>query len=389
MKKRSFTRLCSSISAILLFFVLFLSATLPVSAEEQDMEKALPDEYSQLLESLPEDMTDRLPDGIFSDDLDQVGESVAQMSDFSYLLRTVLSLVGLRLQDCAEILASICGLLILSALLRAFRASLRPNGSGRAFSFCSTLIILLALLRVGYQNITAVTDYFTRLNGITAASIPLMGALYAMGGNLSAAVASSSGLSVFLTVMEEIVGSSIMPFCGICLAFTAIGALEPSLRVGTLLATLKKNYTTVISFLMMLLLAMLSTQTTLGARSDNLAMRSAKFAAGNLIPVLGGSVSELLRTVSASVGYLRGTVGICAVLLLLLTLLPTLVELLLIRLTWQACASLADLLGCDTEKKLLEEFASLNGYLIAAVCICSSVLLLSLSLLIHCASALG
>ena len=65
------------------------------------------------------------------------------------------------------------------------------------------------------------------------------------------------------------------------------------------------------------------------------------------------------------------------------------VELLLIRLTWQISASVAELLGCDSEKKLLEEFASLCGYLLAAVCICSSVVLLALTLLVRCASALG
>jgi stage III sporulation protein AE len=190
-------------------------------------------------------------------------------------------------------------------------------------------------------------------------------------------------------VLQTFVGKSILPFCGVCLAFSAVSALDPSLRTGTLLGTVKKNYTTLLAFLMMLLLAMLSTQTVLAARGDTLAMRSAKFAASNLIPVVGGSVSELLRTVSASVGYLRGTVGICAVLLLLLTLLPTLVELLLLRLSWQIGASAADLLGCDTEKKLLDEIASLNGYLITAVSICSSVLFLSLTLLIHCTDAFG
>ena len=95
--------------------------------------------------------------------------------------------------------------------------------------------------------------------------------------------------------------------------------------------------------------------------------------------MVGGSVSELLRTVSAGVGYLRGTVGICGVLLLLYLLLPTVIRLFMVRLTWQLSASLADMLGCNTEKKLLEESSSLNGFLIAAVSICSSVLLLSLT----------
>ena len=134
---------------------------------------------------------------------------------------------------------------------------------------------------------------------------------------------------------------------------------------------------------------MLAAQTTLAAKADTLAMRSAKFAAGNLIPVVGGSVSELIRTVSAGVGYLRGTVGICGVLLILLSLFPTLVELLLYRLVWQIGASVADMLGCDGERRLLDETASLTGYLIAAVSICSSVLLLAMTVLAHCTSAIG
>ena len=363
--------------------------TVTAFAEERENTEELPPEYSDLLDSIPEDIKDHLPEGIFSDDRDQLGEAVMEMSDFSYLLRTVLELIGARLGDCATLLASVCGLLLLAALFRTVRISLRQDGVGSAFSLCSTLAILAALLTVGYGNFAAVTDYFGRLNAMTSATLPLMGTLYALGGNVTTAVASSAGLSVYLTVLESVVGRSILPFCGVCLALTAMGSIDPALRTGTLLSTLKKNYTTALTFLMMLLLAMLATQTTLGARSDTLAMRSFKFAAGNLIPVVGGSVSELWRTVSAGVGYLRGTVGICAILLLLFTLLPTLVELLLIRLTWQLCASVADLLGCDTEKKLLEEFASLNGYLIAAVSVCSSVLLLALTLLTHCASALG
>ena len=110
---------------------------------------------------------------------------------------------------------------------------------------------------------------------------------------------------------------------------------------------------------------------------------------GNMIPVVGGSVAELLRTVSAGVGYLRSTLGICGILLLLLMLLPTLIELLLYRSMWQIAASAAELLNCDNEKKLLDEIASLNGYLIAAASICSSVLILGFVSLTRCVSAIG
>ena len=362
---------------------------LPVSATTSVTDGSMPDEYNAFLDSIPEDIRPYLPDGLFSTDSESVGEAVREMSDFSYLFGTLLSLIGLRLGDCVKILASVCALLLVSAIFARIRTSFQSEGIGRAFSFCSALVITLSILRYSYTSLESVTEFFSSLNTMTSAILPLMGVLYAIGGNVTVAVATSSGLTVYLTLLEELVGKSILPFCGFCMALALIGALDSSLRMGTLLSTVKKNYTTALAFLMMLLLAMLASQSTLGARSDTLLMRSAKFAAGNLIPVVGGSVSELLKTVSASVGFLRGTVGICGVLLLLLTLLPTLVELLLMRLTWQLAASLADLLGCDAEKKLLDEFASLLGYLLTAVCICSSVLLLTLTLLTHCASAIG
>lgn len=376
---------------LITLFLISLTLILPIHAEEAAGEglEPVPDELQGLLDILPQELLERLPRSIFSEDSTELSSGTQEMADFSYLMQAVLETVGLSIAPCAKMLAMISGILLLSAVCNAIKGSFRANGIGRAFSFLSSLVILITILAKGYQSIHSVTEYFTTLTSITKALIPLMGGLYAMGGNVTAAVASATGLSLFLTVMQEIIAKSILPFCGICMAFALMRALDPALRLGTLSDTLKKNYTTFIAFLMMLLSAMLAAQTTLGAGSDSLAMRSAKFAASTMIPVVGGSVSDLLRTVSTGVGYLRGTVGICAVMLLILTVLPTLIELLLVRLTWQICASLADLLGCDTEKKLLDEMASLNGYLITAVAICASVVILSCSLLIHCTSALA
>lgn len=375
----------------MLLLLPFLPA-FPVSAEEEAADSIgdhVPPEYEDFLAAIPEDIREYLPEELFSADSGTLADGAGKLSDFSYLLETVLRTVGLRLGDCLRLLAQITGLLLLSAVASALRDSMRSESVGRAFSFCSTLAILTALLSGGYTTVRVATNYFSTLGKMTSAAIPLLATLYAMGGNVTAAASGAAGLTVYLTLTEELVGKTVVPFAGVCLAFAAMEAVDSNMRLGTLAATVKKQYTTLLAFLMTLLLAMLGAQTTLGARADTLAMRGAKFAAGNLIPVVGGSVSELLRTVSAGVGYLRGTIGISGVLLLLLVLLPVLAELLLYRLVWQLGASVADLVGCTSEKKLLDEVASLCGYLAAAVSICSSVFILALTLLAHCASAIG
>ncbi len=379
---------------LFLLFCFLLLSILPrgisASAEEStDTADTLPEEYGALLDALPEELRELLPDALFSENTSEVHEAVKEMSSFSYLLQTVLSIMGLHLSECLNLLASVCGLLLLSAVLHALSTAFQSDAIGKAFSLCTSLALLLSLLRFGGLGFREINEYLTRLETLTAATIPLTGALYAMGGNVATAVATTAGLSAYFTLLQGIIGSSILPFCYVCLTLSALNAANEELAFGSLLSTIKKNYTTLLGFLMMLLLAMLSMQSTLGAKSDTLAMRSVKFAAGSFIPVLGGSVSELLRTVGASVGYLRSTVGICVVLLLLLTLLPTLIHLFLLRLTWQLCGSIAHLLKCKTEERLLDEFASLNGYLIAAASICSSVLMLSVTLLAHCAAAMS
>ncbi len=375
-----------------LLFLCLIALPLSVSAEEtetEDFGETVPDEFNDFLQALPEDLREMLPDDLFSAQTDELNTGVAKISDLSFLLNTVLDAVGVYLQDCVGLLASVIGLLLLSAVFSALRNAVKSESVGKAFSLASSLAILLSILAGGYASVEAVTDYINALNSATAAGIPLLGLLYSVGGNVTAAVASTAGLTVYLGIMENLIGRTIVPFCGICLAFGFLNTAGLGLRVGSLLATLKKHYTTMLAFLMTLLLAMLAAQTTLAASADSLAMRSVKFAAGNLIPVVGGSVAELMRTVSAGVGYLRTTFGICGILLLLLLLLPTLVKLFLYRWVWQIAASAAELLSCDNEKKLLDEIASLNGYLIAAVSICSSVLLLGFILLTRCASAIG
>ena len=118
----------------------FLLSFLPVLVCAEETE-ALPDAYQDLLNSLPPSLLEKLPEGALSNDADEVGGAVEEMSSFSYLLQTVLSLIGLGLEDCLKLLCSVVGILILSSVCRAFCTSLGKPELARAFSFIVTLII--------------------------------------------------------------------------------------------------------------------------------------------------------------------------------------------------------------------------------------------------------
>jgi stage III sporulation protein AE len=118
-------------------------------------------------------------------------------------------------------------------------------------------------------------------------------------------------------------------------------------------------------------------------------MKGVKYAVGNMLPVVGGAVAGSLGTVAAGVSLLRGVCGVSGIILIALLLIPTLVQLLLFRTALRLAATVAALLGCEGEGRLLGEMASLHGYLAAAVSICAVTFILALSLLIHSAAALA
>jgi phosphoglycerate dehydrogenase-like enzyme len=67
----------------------------------------------------------------------------------------------------------------------------------------------------------------------------------------------------------------------------------------------------------------------------------------------------------------------------------TLAELLLTRAMLNLAATVAAMLACDGESKLLSEMASLHGYLAAAASICAAVFAVAFTLLIRSGTALS
>jgi stage III sporulation protein AE len=140
---------------------------------------------------------------------------------------------------------------------------------------------------------------------------------------------------------------------------------------------------------MLLLTAAMGAQTTIAARADSMGFRTARFALSSSIPVIGGGLSEMLRTAATGVGWLRGIVGLGGVALLLYLLLPHLVGLFLTRTVYAVAGDVAGWLGCDDEAKLLGEVAGLFGYMIAVSTLCVMTFFLSLVLLLKCGAAFG
>ena len=369
---------------LLIFCIAFSFAVFSPRAHCEDGSTLaqMPDGYSELSEVLPEDVKSSLPDGMLSSDAEAQGRALEEVLTPEYIFSFLGELLGVSLSSSVTLFVTVCGLLVISSALTALRGTVRSESLAAAARFCSTGAVFAALIYSQSEQLSEVAKYFERLDSLMKAMIPIGAAVLAMGGNIATASAASGTLPIFLTVAESLCAATVIPVSCACTALALGNSISPDMGLRGFSNAIRKTYTFILGTVMTLLLAILSSQTLLASASDSTGARAARLVSTTAIPVVGGTVSQTLGTVSAGVGYLKSVVGVGGIVFIAALLLPVLVSLILSRLVFLLTGGVADMLGCETEARLLSELGSIWGTLIAVVAMCAVMFILALVVLV-------
>ena len=372
---------------LLLAWLLFSATILPTAAASEAVGEAeIGGAWSGLGTLLPPEVSALLPEGFFSSEMEEISLGVGEASTPRALLSALGKVLGLTLLQSLSLLSGIAGALVLSATLRAAVGE-RKSGAMEATTLVFSLSVVLLLL--GRQTyFDEIERFFDTVRVLSLSLVPMMGTLYAMGGNVSAAVASEGVMSGFLVLLETACSGVVVPVAKGLVVLAVADAAAGTASLRGIASLLRRTFAWGLSFFMMLLCFALGAQHTLAQGADTLAMRTVRFAAGSFLPVVGGSVSESLKTVAGSVAYLRSVVGTGGVVLVFLLFLPTFLSVLLTRLCFLLCSAMAGMLGLAREERLLSEIAAVWGYFLAVIACLFTMVFFSLSLLAHTATAL-
>lgn len=362
--------------------VLFFSLPLKVCAQESGADIELPEEYYGMLEDIPEDVADKLPQEFYSDNAQNIGDTLTHMASPEYVFSFIGDILGEGLGDSVKLIARLCGILIISAVFASFKRSIASETLSRAIEFCSICVTFSVVIELQLSQIRMVSLFFERLNSLMLGMIPVTASVYAMGGNLSTAASGSTTMYAFLTVSEVICAKTIIPISCVCSALSLCRGISPHVNLQGIGSGIRKCYTFVLGLIMTILLFLLSTQTSITAAADSTGARAAKLLTSSVIPVVGGSVSETLRTVGGGVQYIKSIVGVSGIIFIIILLLPTLISLLLTRFAFIVSGSVADLLGCESESRLIGDLGNVYGCMIATVSMSSVMFIFALNIFI-------
>lgn len=379
--KRILFFLCT---AALLFGVLSFGAF-----AESVSEETILDDFSALREYVGDEEKELLEGGLASGEAKETQKALTKMLTPTGIFSMLDAMSARVLGDAVRLLATLCGLLLLSSVLGALKTSIGGAAFSGAVEFLTSAAIFSAMLSYQYRYLSETQEMLSRLSSLMGAMIPMAGSVWAMGGNVGTASVGTVSLYAFLTVTQRMVGQTVVPVCSFCMAAALCRSLGGDSSLRGIASAVKKMYTFTLGLIMTLLLTSLGASTTLSAAADSMAARTAKLVSASVIPTVGGSIGETLRTVAASVSYLKGIVGIGGIVLVLLLVLPTLLSLVAARLVFLLAGGLAEILGCEKEARLLEELGGVFGCLLAVASMSGVMFILALTIFVKTTVAIA
>lgn len=353
--------------------LMFFFALFACHIEALEGNFTIPDKYDDIKNFVPEDIFEFLPDGIFSSDIEDINSALDELTSLEYAAQILSRILNVELKSSLELLCILsCGILLCSIINSLNSKELSSSGS-EISSFVSSILIVIILVDSTSDIFSCSKIFFDRLNLFMTGMLPFLCTLCAIGGGAASAAATNYGITAFITISELALSSSVMPIAGTCLSLASIGAVGETNAGSSLLKGLKKLYIFLIGMLMTLMLFMFSARGIMASSADSLSGRAIKFAAGSFIPIVGSNIGDILKGVGSGIGYIKSTVGVVSVIIILLMLLPTFISIAVRRLVLSICSILADLLGERKQSKLISEFSSVYGLMLAVISM-SSVL---------------
>ena len=196
-----------------------------------------------------------------------------------------------------------------------------------AVGAASSVISFGALLWL-YPAFTCAFDALGDLSRFFGALVPVVSAIPILGGGTSTGATVGFGMELALWLMGGVCGE-LLPL--IVAAMLATSGFNFGTGTG---AGFKSLFTKLIGVCTAVLAGMTALQTFISACADSATMRLAKYAASDMIPVVGGAVSGALSTLAGGLSYAGGIIGAGSVFAMLSIALSPLVMLLLYRLAF-------------------------------------------------------
>ena len=318
------------IALILLVLLILLPSTRVVAEENiqdvvQEEMKALDvSEVDKYLEKIEEEAGEYLPSFNMKEILTNLASGKLQLG-FSEVFMGLLKFLFKEILLHTKLLGQLIILSVICAILQNLQFAFEKGTTGKAaYAVCYLVLMTIAIssfamaVNIGREAIDEMVGFMQVLLPI------LLTLLTAMGGVASAAIFHPIMVGI-ISLISTLIKNIIFPLIFFGAVLSIMGKISDRFQVSRLAGLFKDVSMGLIGLFMTIFLGVMAVQGIGSAVADGVALRTAKFAAGAFVPVVGGMFADALEAVVGTSLLIKNAVGIVGVIIIfVLTMLPVL-----------------------------------------------------------------
>lgn len=272
-----------------------------------------------------------------------------------------------ELKTSIKIAASILVLALLSSIIKSLENSFSSSSISTVTNYI-VFITVVTLTLISFKDILALC-YATIENviGLVNVIIPIMISLLVLVGFPITSTALNpifiGGIAVINIVFKKFV------FVAISLAFAilVINNVTNNIKLNRLSAFIKQINIVTLGAVFTLYLGLVSIQGLYVTSFDKFTVKTAKFAVGNFIPVVGGFVSDSVDILISSSQLIKNVFGGVGLVILVGICLIPVIKILSVILVYKVCAIAIEPIGEDNISSFLNDVANLMIIILATI----------------------
>lgn len=360
---------------IVVLIVLIFLFSFSVSATDMYKQTAQNTSVNEINEILPEEVKEFFESNNIDINDYNWNKNLTAKSVFSHIWSFLRSGGNAPFKSFLAVFA----VMIFSAAVKAFT----PDNSKLAetINFIFSLFVSLSIADGVVGVISASVSAIKGTGVFMLSFIPIYSGIILLSGSPSAASVAGGMLLLAAEIIVQAAAFVIVPLMCAYFGLGLASGVSPLIKDNSLVSTVKNVALWILALVFTAFAGLLSLQTTLSAAADTVGVKTAKFFVASFVPVAGPALSEALTTVTASVQLLRSSVGLYAVVAVVLILLPLIFELFLWRIVIMVSSAVANMMSVKAVG-VLKAVDSLLALLMGMILFVGALFVISISVLI-------
>lgn len=268
------------------------------------------------------------------------------------------------------------GVLILMSFLSSFFDSAETvNLVGSSVIALNGAVSIAGMVSSAFSVLETLSVFTTTFAGAFCAIV-------SSSGNISAGL-TYSAMTVFSdTLFSGLLTEFCQPVVNVMCCLSFLSCFDFYGFSSGFCATFKKIYVFFMSFVGTVFSGIITIKGVLSDGADTVTARSIRFVVGRSLPVVGGTVSETYSALISSLSIIKNTVGIFGIITVIVTVLPTLAELLSWILAVDVAIMLCNSFGVTKSSPMLSVLKDTLILLVATIVIVAAIFIVSVGVVI-------